>query len=888
MKANLPEVKFEKFKLSNGLEVIFHEDHSIPVVAVNVWYHVGSKNEKPGRTGFAHLFEHMMFQGSQHHDEDYFTPLQKAGALLNGSTAEDRTNYWENVPSNYLELALWLESDRMGFLIPAMTQAKLDNQRDVVKNERRQSMENQPYAKAYDLFPSLLYPPNHPYSWPVIGSMADLSAASIEDISEFFRTYYAPNNASLSIAGDFNPVEARKFVEKYFAPIPPGPAVDRLSGWIPRLNTVKRAVMQDNVELPRLFFAWHTPAHFQSGDAEFDLLASILSDGKTSRLYQSLVYERQIAQDVMAYQASQELGSIFEIQVTAREGHTLPELEAAVDAELQKLLETGVTQAELSEAQNNYEAQFVRALQLIGGFGGIADRLNMYNIMLGDPGKFQWDLNRYLQATPADLLHYAKEYIQLQSRVILHVVPFGNLAAGSADDDRRSEPKPAKEPSFDPPKIQKGKLSNGLEILLVEDHKLPLLHLDLVLKSGWAADPSDRPGAASLTAELLDEGTTTRTALQIAQETKACGAVLSTDSSFDNSTVQLNVLGKNLDRGLDLMSDIVLNPTFPTEELERQRQIYLGMIQQESKEPNITARKVFLRLLFGSEHPYGQPFTGTGTVASIQAIRRDDLLGYYRANYFPNNSAITIAGDITMEEAKSKLERAFGNWKRGEVRHREVPAPPKIGSTKIFLIDKPNAPQSVIYIGHLGIRRSDPDYATLTVLNRALGGKFTSRLNLNLREDKGYSYGVRSVFFETQGVGPFMTYAPVQSQSTKESIVEIIRELREIAETRPLTEEEIVDAKDNIIKGYPQMFQTYSGIADQLGELFTYDLPLDEWRRYLKEVESVNREMTTKAAKKHFHSNELLIVVSGDRRQIEPQIRELNLGDIQFFDPANL
>ena len=318
--SSLPEIKTEKYVLPNGLNVILSEDHSIPVVSVNLWYHVGSKNEKAGRTGFAHLFEHMMFQGSQHMDQDYFAPLEKVGAVVNGSTSEDRTNYYETLPSNYLELAIWLESDRIGFLLPALTQKKLDNQRDVVKNERRQRLENQPYGKVYDLLPSLTYPNDHPYSWPVIGSMADLSAASVEDVSEFFRTYYTPNNASLCITGDFDPVQVKKWIEQYFGSIPPGPAIDRLKSWVPELDGVRRALVEDNVELPRLYYVWHSPAQYQPGDAEMDLLANILTSGKTSRLYQALVYEKQIAQDVSAYQASQELGSTFNIEVTAAQG----------------------------------------------------------------------------------------------------------------------------------------------------------------------------------------------------------------------------------------------------------------------------------------------------------------------------------------------------------------------------------------------------------------------------------------------------------------------------------------------------------------------------------------------------------------------------------------
>ncbi|HJZ10734.1 MAG TPA: pitrilysin family protein, partial [Acidobacteriota bacterium] len=360
--SKLPELKFEKYQLPNGLDVILHEDHSIPIVAVNIWYHVGSKNERRGRTGFAHLFEHMMFQGSKHHEDEYFAPLQKIGGTLNGSTNNDRTNYWENVPSNYLELVLWLESDRLGFLLPSMTQKKLDNQRDVVKNERRQRYENQPYNKIYDLMPQFMFPSDHPYSWSVIGSMADLSAASLEDVSEFFRTYYTPNNASLCIAGDFKPEEAKRLVEKYFGPIPAGPPVDRLETWIPKLEGMRRLVSEDNVNLPRLYYTWHTPALYAPGDAEFDLLASILTSGKTSRLFKTLVYDKQIAQDVSAYQYSRELGSTFNIEVTAKEGHTLEELETAVDAELKKLMAQGVTAGELSKAQNEYEAGFVRSL----------------------------------------------------------------------------------------------------------------------------------------------------------------------------------------------------------------------------------------------------------------------------------------------------------------------------------------------------------------------------------------------------------------------------------------------------------------------------------------------------------------------------------------------
>ncbi|HSE42645.1 MAG TPA: pitrilysin family protein, partial [Acidobacteriota bacterium] len=880
--ASLPEVKFEKYRLPNGLEVILHEDHSLPIVSVNVWYHVGSKNEKPGRTGFAHLFEHMMFQGSKNRNKEY--AFDEVGGVRNGSTSEDRTNYWENIPPNYLEKALWMEADRLGFLLPAMDQKKLDNQRDVVKNERRQRLENEPYNKVFDLFPPLLYPQGHPYSWTVIGSMADLSAASMEDVSEFFRMYYAPNNASLCVAGDFNPEQTKQWIEKYFGPIPPGPSIDRVETWIPKLDGVRRVNVEDNVNLARIYMAWHSPAEYKPGDAELDLLGNILSDGKSSRLYKSLVYEKQLAQDVSAFQDSNELGSTFNIIVTARDGVALEQLEKDIDAEVRAILDRGVTAAELKSAKDNYEADFVRALEPVGGFGGRADRLNNYNVMLGDPGKFQWDLNRYTNATAADIQQYTKKSLNFNERLILYVVPQGKLNAQKDSLDRTIEPKPGAEPTYAPPKIQRSKLSNGMDLLLVEDHGLPLVQANLVLKSGWGNDPADRPGAASVTAELLDEGTTTRNALQISEAVQSLGADLTTTSSFDGSRVNLNILKRNLDQGLVLMADVVLNPSFPATELERQRKIYLGRIAQESKQPSTSALITFMRTLYGKEHPYGQPFTGSGTEASIKTIQREDLVNYYRSNYFPNNSAVVIAGDITMDEAKAKFEKAFGSWKQGNVESKTIPEPPNAAKTHVYIVDKPEAPQSMVVLGQVFIKRDDPDYETLMLINNALGGKFTSRINMNLREEKGFSYGANSSFLALRSSGPFYASAPVQTQSTKESIVEMLKEVREIASTRPLTEQEIEDSKSNIMKRYPQNFQTLSGIASQLANIYLYNLPDDEWSRYISKIAAITPASAAEAAKEHLKQDGLLIVVVGDRKKIEPAIKELNLGDVDVLE----
>jgi zinc protease len=882
----LPPIAFEKYELPNGLDVILHEDHALPFVTVNIWYHVGSKNERRGRTGFAHLFEHMMFYGSQHHESDYIPAIEKLGGDVNGSTSEDRTNYWENVPSNELETVLWLESDRMANLLPAVSQAKFDNKREAVKNERREGIDNQPYAKSEEIILSMLYPYDHPYSWSVIGSMEDLAAATLDDVSQFFRTYYTPSNASLCIAGDFDPRIAKALVEKYFASIPPGPPIERPSAWTPRLDRVRRVTAEDNVTLPRVYMAWHSPAVYAPGDAEMDLAALALGRGKTSRLYKALVYEQQIAQDVSVTQYSREIAGCFVIEVTARAGHALDEIEEAVDRELSAFLAKGIADTELANAKAAFEATFVRGIERIGGFDGRADRMNGYNTRLGDPGAFEWDLARYARATRDDVTRTAREWLDLERRAICRIVPRADLHAAESSLDRSRRPSASPEVPFAPPAIRRATLSNGLEMLVVEDHRLPLVQMNLVVKGGWAADPIERPGTASLTADLLDEGTSSRSALQISEEFEKLGATFYAGSYSDASEIGLNVLAKQLDRALPIMADVVMRPRFPAEELERKRAIYLGQIQQEADEPTTVAIKTFYRTLFGAEHPYGQPFTGSGTTESIEAITRDDLVAYYRANYAPGNAAVLVVGDITLEAAREKIEKAFRGWKAKGAPAPDVPeaAPPT--ATRVCIVDKPGAPQSVIVAGHLGLRRGDPSYVPCVVMNNTLGGLFMSRLNMNLREAKGLTYGAFSFFGERRGVGPFAMIAPVQSESTKEAVAEIVKEMRDIRGSRPPSAAELGDSRNVIVRSFPQEFQTCAGIAAKLRQIVMYDLPDDEWQRYARSVAAIDGEAVAKAAKEHLLPDAMLIVIVGDRAKIEPEIRELKLGEIVNVDIA--
>lgn len=877
-------IPFEKYELSNGLDVILHEDHSIPMVSVNVWYHVGSKNEKPGRTGFAHLFEHLMFEGSKHHNSNFAEPLEKIGGTDNGSTSTDRTNYWSNIPSNELEMALWLEADRMGFLLDVMTQDKLDNQRDVVKNERRQNYENQPYGKAWEILPEMMFPVGHPYHWIPIGSMEDLSAASLEDVSDFFRMYYIPNNASLSISGDINPEQTKEWVEKYFGSIPPGKPIDRTDVETIQMDGIIRKTAKDNVSVPKMFYGWHSPGLYQPGDAEMDHLANILTSGKTSRLYKKLVYELQIAQDIQAFQWSREIASTFHIMVTAREGHTLEEIETVLDLELEKIIRMGVNRVELELSKTQWEARFIRGLEQIGGFGGKADALNGYNTFLGDPGMFNWDLNRYKNVTTKDMKTAIQKYLNMDKRSILKIVPSAEMSASDDLVNRNLMPRANGELSFTPPEIQRAELKNGLKLLVIEDHKLPLVEVTTILNSGWAADPVDKPGAGALTADLLDEGTRRRNAMEIATEAKRLGTDIGTSSYFDGTYVSFNSLKKNLEQSLDLMADMILNPTFPEEELDRKKQEYLGRIQQENKQPVTAAVKHYFRLLFGSDHPYGQPYTGSGTEESISAITRDDLVDYYNSNYFSNNTSVIVAGDITVEEAVTKLEKYLGKWKTGETVLSEVPDAEPRTSTEVYLLDKPGAPQSVIIMGNLGLRRSDPDYLATSVMNTAFGSQFTSRLNMNLREDKGYTYGTGSFFSSRKGIGPFGAYAPVQTQFTKASIQELLKELNDLVGPRPLTDTEVADTKNNLINKFPRKFEGLSGITDQADDLVMFNLPDNSWDNYMENVNRITGKMASQAAKDHIHPNALLIVVVGDLEMIEKDIRDLKLGPIHFLD----
>ena len=868
-------IDYQKHTLSNGLELILHEDHTLPIVAVNVWYHVGSKDEEVGRTGFAHLFEHVMFEGSKHHDRSYFDPLQKAGALLNGSTTTDRTNYWENVPANYLELALWLEADRMGFLLDALDQKRFDVQRDVVKNERRQSYENRPYGMAHMMLQPAVFPSPHPYSWMTIGAPEDLDAADIEDVKDFFRRFYAPSNASLAVAGDIDPEDLLRQIERYFGDIPPGPAITRVG----RMDSVLRGqvslTMSDKVQLPRLYLVWPTVPDFDRDQASLDMLSVLLADGKSSRLYQSLVYEKQIASDVGALDYAKEIAGEFHIQVTASPGHTLEEIEDVVWDELRQLQDGPPNEEEVARAKNRVESHQVRQLERVGGFGGRADQLNYYNTMAGDPGAINTDVDRYMAVTAEDIQRVASSRLG-QSYVRLSVLPEQSHKPAATSIDRSLMPEAGATPAFTPPVPKRSKLSNGMGMMFVERPGLPIVTLGLLLHAGATADPAARPGLAHMTASLLSEGTSTRSSRQIANEMEFLGSHLRATASRENVLVSAETLTANWPAALEIVADVVQNPTLPAEELERVRKEHLTDLSRIADNPVAIASRAARALLYGPESSHGHPVTGTEK--SVQAMTRDEIVENYAALYSPQNTTLLVVGDVTESEVIARAEAYLGSWAAGDGLKEDAAAyadAPAIDETTIFLADKPGAAQSVIRAGHLTIPRSHPDYHPMSLLNYIFGGQFSARLNMNLRQDKGYSYGYSSSIDWFKGPSAMLAGGGVQTDVTKEAVAETFKEFTDVREKRPVTQEELDNAKDGILRSLPSQFETHAQTLQQLIRLLTFDLPDDYFSSFAVELSAVSLEDVHRVARELLHDGRLNVLVAGDRETVEPGLREL-------------
>ncbi len=880
----IPDVKYTKFTLKNGLTVLVHEDHKTPVVAINTWYHVGSKNEKVGKTGFAHLFEHLMFGGSDNFKKTYINAMEGIGATdLNGTTNQDRTNYFQNVPTSMLDYALFAESDRMGHLLGTVDKKTLDLQRGVVQNEKRQG-ENQPYGVAYELLVNNTYPVGHPYSWTVIGKMEDLDAASMTDVQDWFKKNYGPNNTVLVLSGDITPEVARQKVEQYYGHIPPGPPLAKHEAWIAKRTGTHRTTVQDRVPQSRIYRTWNVPGANTPEEADLDLAALVLGGGKTSRLYKRLVYKDQLATSAVGSNDGSEIGGQFDMTLTARPGADAARMERIADEELKALMKSGPTESELRLAKTTILARYARMTERVGGFGGKSDLLASCQTYTGNPDCYKVYLQRVKDATPASVKKAMNDWLS-DGDFVLQVDPYPTgLAAGKPGVDRSKEPALGKPMALKLPEMQKMTLSNGLKVVLAERHDAPVVNFQLLVDSGYASDAADKPGVASLAMRMLEEGTRTRKSLEIGEAFQSLGAQFGASANLDSGIVYMNTLKATMPQALNLYSDLILNPAFPQNEFERLQKDRLAAIAREKTVPQLMALRVLPSILYGNQHVYAKPFTGTGTEEAVKRMTRDDLAKYHATWFKPNNATLLVVGDTTLAEVKPQLEKAFAGWKAGEVPKKvltTVAAPEK---SVVYLVDRPGALQSVIVGAQLAGPRNDPEALPLEIVNDVFGGTFSSRINMNLREDKHWSYGVYSQLQPALGQRPFISVSPVQTDKTRESLQELVREYRDIAGGKPISPEELKAALANNTLGLPGSFETAGQLTGAYTNIVQYGLPEDYYNTFTEKALSLTPQAANALAARSFTPNRLVWVVVGDLSKIESDIRALNVGEVRKID----
>lgn len=882
-------VRHEKYALANGFEVILVEDHRLPLVAFNLWVHAGPRNESKGQTGFAHLFEHLMFAGSKHIPRGEFDKFVDAagGTDSNGSTNFDRTNYFFTLPSNQLELGLWLKSDMLGYMIDEVDSVALANQQDVVRNERRQSFENRPYGIVEEAMYQALYPEGHPYRAAVIGSHADIQSIKLADVKAFARTYYRPNNATLVLAGDFDPKQAKALVRKYFGTLKAGPTPPEVKVAMPEIKSERRLVVTDRIELSRLNIAWHTPSMFAAGDAELDVAAHVLGGGKASRLYGLLVRDKQLAQSVQVGQDSQSLSSVFDIEVVARPGASLDEIEKLVDAEITRLATTPPTEAELAQARATIQTQLLQRMEKVTS---LADLVNHYNQMAGDPGFVGKDLARYAQLTPASVSATVSQWLKKDRRVVVQAQPGQQLlppevptpdaptkaakgereSLNAAEAWRSKPPGAGKAKPLTLPAAQSFTLANGLTVIHSRKAGLPLVSASLVLRAGQGVNPADKPGLAGFVAAMLPEGTKTRSAQQIAETAAALGATLTAQAGSEEARVDFSGLKSSAREGLSLLADLTLNPAFAAPEIERIKSQRLAALAQAREQAPLLANAVGNRVTYGEGHPLAA--NALGTEASIKATDAAALRGFWQAHYRPERAALVVAGDLTEAELRALIEPLFGAWKGEGTAPAVQPLPqPKPIAARTVVVDKPGAPQTALAVVAPGPFAATPDAAPLKVMNAALGGLFTSRINNQLREVKGYTYGIYSGYSMGRERGQFGIRGSVRTDVTGAALVDMWKEI-EAMRAKPMGAAELNRVRNAQLLSLPGLFDTNFAVVAGYAGNWASGLPLTAITDLPRKYGAVTSATALKAAKDHLDPASLIVVAVGDKGKILPQL----------------
>lgn len=876
----LPKLKISSYYLPNGLKVILYEDHSVPIVTVNVNYQVGSKNETAGKTGYAHLFEHIMFQGSKNFNDDYFKALQDIGGEVNGATNQDRTRYYENVPSSFLERALWLEADRMGFLLPALTEERLKNQIDVVKNERRQNYDDAPYGLAYEEILKLLYPPEHPYSWPTIGFHRDLSSASLEDMVEFFEKYYVPSNSSICIGGDFDKEEAKRLIEKYFGSIPAGKPISYIKKWVPEFTSVKKKILKDKVQLPRVYFLWHTVPIYEEFDAEMDIFAKVLGEGISSPLYQKIVKEKGLGTEVFVYHFSSQISGYFEIIITLKDQKDIDKIEQEVLKTIKEVLQKPIDNDLFLAAQKMYVKDFVDSMKRIGGFGGICDRLNAYNHYLQDPNKFQWDLERYLNATPESVRNAAKKFLEKPYGMLV-VEPMGDLKSSKEEVDRTKIPEGKKEISFSFKDLHNFKLSNGINVFYYNYDKIPESLMLFSFSAGSSFEEKNLYGISNALSVMLTRGTLKKSGEEIEKELKKFGGELDTFSDLDNLNLRLSILQENFDGGLKILKEIIEKPALKAEEWENLRKELLAKIKKQKDSLPSIAQFGVLRNLF-KEHPYNHHYLGLEE--TLKNIKIEDIKKFYNEFINPKLLSLIYIGPLKINEFKEKI-KIFENWEKKVEQFKIIESARKLKSLEFYLVDKPKSAQSYITLSFLGPSPIDKDYPAFLIANHIFGGYFLSRLNLKLREEKGFTYGARSNLIPLK-FGSYWTFrTPVDIKFTKDAINEIFNELKAMLKDKPITIEEFEKAKNNLILQLPARLESPDNLLSFIAIIAEHNLPLNYLQEYPERLKEVKLNEVQNIMEKYFKPGNFLVLIVSDKEKVLDSLKELNFEKINIFNP---
>lgn len=865
------DVRFEKYKLDNGMTVILHEDHSLPVASINFWYRVGSKDEPVRRSGFAHLFEHLMFMGTDRVPGNKFdTLMESGGGANNASTSSDRTNYFSSGPAQLLPTLLWLDADRLEDLARTMDQEKLDKQRDVVRNERRQSYENRPYGKAELQIQEMLYPVGHPYHIPVIGTHEDLEAATVGDVKDFFATYYVPNNVSLCVAGDFDPAKIKPLIADLFGNLSRRIDPAHAKAAPVKLDRALRATMLDKVQLPMVAMAYHSPANFAEGDAEMDLAAAVLSAGKTSRLYKRLVYDDKIAAEVSAYQDSSQLGSVFRIDVMARPGMDLDRVEKAVDEEVAKFVDKGASAAELEQRKAAFELSMLSGLQTIEAK---ADQLNKYEYYWGEPNSFKRDLDRYRNATVDSVRKWSKEVLTPNGRVIMRVLPEAPERASSARD---AQPKPMTAEQFKLQSPESFKLNNGIPVMLWTKSELPLVAMAVVFRPGHIVGDTRKAGAVYLAADMLDEGAGDLDALDFSDAMQSLGARFSPSADRESMSVSLTVLKRNFDKAAALATDAILRPKFDENEWERVKRLHLEELKSQDDQPALVASRVATRMLFGGAHAYGWPIVGTPE--TVNKLVSDDVKLPHITMVRPEFTTVFMAGDISKEEAKTVLDKTLGSWKPRPLNSPspEQPSVTPLKELKVVLVDRPDAVQTVIQFIMPGVKYTDQYRVQYRLLNTLFGGSFTSRLNMNLREEHGYTYGARSGFAMRPKLGYVTASSSVRADVTGESLKEFLSEFKRIR-GGDISEDEAVKARETLRTDVIQSFAGLNGVLQEAIERAAAGMPFESLARDMATMQSATTAELNKIVGPALPLENGVLVLVGDKKKILEQIKDLGL-----------